>query len=88
MAQAQSGHPAIFFATNATLTGEETIRPRVAGPAQTGYSPATNGNATNITYIQNPGVFFIQGNAMTSTRLPPGDEESSGQLQLRMKLMF
>ena len=29
----------------------------------TGFSPATNGSATSITYIQNPGVFMYPGNA-------------------------
>jgi hypothetical protein len=156
IAQVQSGNPTNFFTTNTTLTGNETIRPSVTGPVQTGYSPATNGNATAVTYIQNPGVFFNQGNAfgnlgrnvvigpgfvnldlslvkntkfgervtwqvradafdvlnhanlqnyapgqlpgmifgsltfglLTGTRFPPGDEGSSRQLQLAMKLMF
>lgn len=156
IAQAQSGNPTNIFTTNTTLTGNENIRPSVTGPIQTGYSPATNGNATAVTYIQNPGVFFNQGNAfgnlgrnvmigpgfvnldvslvkntklsekvnwqiradafdvlnqanlqnyapgsrpgmifgsptfglLTGTRFPPGDEGSSRQLQLAMKLMF
>jgi hypothetical protein len=156
IAQAQSGNPTNFFTTNTTLTGNENIRPSVTGPVNTGYSPATNGAATNVTYIQNPGVFFNQGNAfgnlgrntvigpgfvnldvalvkntkfserltwqiradcfdvlnqanfqnyaptglpgmvfgtptfglLTGTRFPPGDEGSSRQFQLAMKLMF
>jgi hypothetical protein len=156
IAQAQSGNPTNIFTTNTTLTGIETIRPSVTGPIQTGYSPATNGNATNVTYVQNPGVIYNQGNAfgnlgrnvmigpgflsldvslvkntkiterlnwqiradafdilnranlqnyapgplpgmifgsptfglLTGTRFPPGDEGSSRQLQLAMKLMF
>jgi len=63
IAQAQSGNPTNFFTTNTTFTGTQTIRPSVTGPIHAGYSPATNGNATNVTYIQNPGVFFNQGNA-------------------------
>lgn len=45
------------------MTGNQNIRASVTGPIQTGYSPATNGNATNVTDIQNPHVFFDQGNA-------------------------
>jgi hypothetical protein len=63
IAQAQTGNPTNFFTTNTTLTGNQNIRPSVTGPVQTGYSPAPNGNATNVLYIQNPGVFVNQGNA-------------------------
>lgn len=63
IAQAQTGNPTNFFTTNTTLTGFQTIRPSVTGPVNTGFSPAPNGNATNVLYIQNPGVFVNQGNA-------------------------
>ncbi len=63
IAQAQTGNPTNFFTTNNTLTGNQNIRPSVTGPIITGFSPATNGNATAVTFIQNPGVFFNQGNA-------------------------
>jgi hypothetical protein len=39
------------------------LRPSVTGPVQTGYSPAANGNATFVDYIQNPSAFYDQGSA-------------------------
>jgi len=63
IAQAQSGNPTNFFTTNTTLTGNQNIRPSITGPVETGFSPARNGNATAIQYIQNPEVFVNQGNA-------------------------
>jgi len=59
----QTGNPINFHTTNTQVTGLQTLRPNVAGPVVTGYSPATNRNATFVTYIQNPGVLVNQGNA-------------------------
>ena len=59
----QSGNPINFQTTNGTFTGVATLRPSVTGPVHTGYSPGTNNNATYVTYIQNPTVFYNQGNA-------------------------
>jgi outer membrane receptor protein involved in Fe transport len=63
--QVQSGNPINFHTTNTSFTGAATLRPNVAGPVITGYSPATNGNPSFITYIQNRSVFSVsnQGNA-------------------------
>ena len=61
--QLQSGNPINFHTTNTAFTGAATIRPSVTGPVQTGFTPATNRNATNVTYIQNPSVFVNPGNA-------------------------
>lgn len=61
--QLQSGNPINFFTTNAAFTGTATLRPSVIGPVQTGFSPARNGNATFVSYIQNPSVFYNPGNA-------------------------
>ncbi len=57
----QSGNPINFRTTNASFTGSATLRGSVTGPVQTGFTPARNGNATYVTYIQNPSVFFDQG---------------------------
>ncbi len=61
--QTQSGNPVTFFSTNRTFNGAGTLRASVTGPVQTGYSPAVNGNASFVQYIQNPSVFVNQGNA-------------------------
>jgi hypothetical protein len=61
--QLQSGNPINFHTTNAAFTGQGLLRPSVTGPVQAGFGPATDGNATHVAYIQNPGVFFNQGNA-------------------------
>ena len=61
--QIQTGNPINFHTTNTSLTGAATVRPDVTGPIQTGYSPATNGSATNVTYVQNTSVFINQGAA-------------------------
>jgi len=61
--QMQTGNPINFHTSNTAFTGLGTLRPNVTGPVQTGYSAATNKNATYVTYIQNPGVFVNQGNA-------------------------
>jgi hypothetical protein len=39
------------------------VRATVTGPVQTGFIPSSNGNATFVGYIDNPVVFFDQGNA-------------------------
>jgi outer membrane receptor protein involved in Fe transport len=63
IAQVQSGNPINFHTTNSAFTGLTTLRPSVTGPVITGYSPATNGSATAVSYIQNQTVFYNQGNA-------------------------
>ncbi|MFY9725710.1 MAG: carboxypeptidase regulatory-like domain-containing protein [Bryobacteraceae bacterium] len=64
----QSGSPFNIHIANTSLTGVGSLRPDVTGPLVTGFSPATNGSPTNITYIQNAGlpgqssnVFVVQG---------------------------
>ena len=58
----QTGNPLNFHISTTTLSGGLTvIRPDVTGPIQTGFTPATNGSASAVTYIQNPQVFFDQG---------------------------
>jgi hypothetical protein len=59
----QSGNPINFKTSNTSFTGAATLRPSVIAPVLTGFSPATNGNATYVTYIQNPSIFFDQGAA-------------------------
>jgi hypothetical protein len=59
----QSGNPINFLTSNGSFTGVATLRASVTGPVHTGYSPGTNNNATYVTYIQNPTVFYNQGNA-------------------------
>ncbi len=61
--QTQSGNPLNFHTSVSGFTGEATLRPNVTGPVQVGFSPATNGSATTVTYVQNPSVFVNQGNA-------------------------
>jgi hypothetical protein len=59
----QSGNPENFHTTNTSFTGEGTLRPNVTGNIITGYTPAYNGSATSIGYIQNPSVLVNQGAA-------------------------
>jgi hypothetical protein len=59
----QSGNPISFKTSNTSFTGAATLRPSVTGPVETGFSPATNGNATYVEYIQNTSVFYDQGSA-------------------------
>ena len=61
--QTQTGNPLNFHTSNAAFTGSANLRPNVTGPVMTGFSPATNGSAPAITYIQNPSVFVNPGNA-------------------------
>jgi hypothetical protein len=61
--QTQSGNPINFHTSNAAFTGSALLRPSVTGSVATGFTPATNGSATSVTYIQNPSVFYNQGNA-------------------------
>lgn len=61
--QSQSGNPINFHTSNAAFTGLATLRPSVTGAVQTGFTPATNGSAAAVTYVQNPSVFVNQGNA-------------------------
>jgi len=59
----QTGNPLNFRTANSAFTGTATLRPNVSGSVITGFSPATNGSATSIAYVQNPGVFIYPGNA-------------------------
>ncbi len=59
----QSGNPINFKTSNTSFTGAATLRPSVIAPVLTGFTPATNGNATYVTYVQNPGIFYDQGSA-------------------------
>jgi len=59
----QTGNPLNFHTANSSFTGLATLRPNVSGTVVTGFSPATNGSATSVTYVQNPGVFIYPGNA-------------------------
>lgn len=61
--QLQTGNPLNIHTTNALFTGLATLRPSITGPVETGFTPARNRSATSVTYIQNPGVFYDQGNA-------------------------
>lgn len=62
---AQSGNPLNFHTTNTTFTGLGTLRPSISGQVITGYTPAANGNAAYVTYVQDPSVFYAPngGNA-------------------------
>jgi hypothetical protein len=60
--QAQAGNPLNFHTSNAALTGSANLRPNVTATPVTGFTPATNGSASTITYIQNPSVFVNPGN--------------------------
>ncbi len=62
---AQSGNPLNFHTTNTTFTGNGNLRPSISGPVITGFTPAVNGNAAYITYVQDPSVFYTAngGNA-------------------------
>jgi hypothetical protein len=61
--QAQSGNPINFHTSVSGFTGSALLRPNVTGNVITGFTAATNGSATSVTYIQNPSVFVNQGNA-------------------------
>jgi Carboxypeptidase regulatory-like domain len=61
--QIQSGNPLTFKTSNTAFTGSANLRPNITGDVITGFTPATNGSATTVTYIQNPSVFVNPGNA-------------------------
>jgi len=63
----QTGNPINFRLSNTSFAGLAVLRPNVTGPVATGYSPATNGSATTVTYIQNPPVFVNQGTTPGTT---------------------
>ncbi len=90
IAQIQSGNPINFHTTNTAFTGAGTLRPSITGPVITGYSPATNGSATAITYIQNPAVFQNQGNAFgnlgRNTIIGPGFSDVDLSVQKSTKI--
>src|SRR5262249_25876877 len=56
-------NPINFHTTNTAFTGAGTLRPNVTGAVMTDYTPARNGNASFVSYIQNPAVFVDQGAA-------------------------
>ena len=57
----QSGNPINFHLSNTSFAGAAVLRPNVTGAVQTGFTPASNGSATAVGYIQNPSVFVNQG---------------------------
>jgi hypothetical protein len=61
--QTQTGNPLNFHTSTSGFTGNANLRPNVSGPVMVGFAPATNGSATAIQYVDNPGVFVNQGNA-------------------------
>lgn len=61
--QLQTGNPLNPHTSNTAFLGAGVQRPNVSGPVETGFSPATNKNATFVTYFQNPSVFSNPGNA-------------------------
>jgi hypothetical protein len=61
--QTQTGNPLNFHTSNSAFTGQALLRPSVTGTVVTGFSPASNGSAAAINYIQNPAVFINPGNA-------------------------
>ena len=63
ISQIQTGNPLNFHTSNSAFTGSALLRPNVTGAVITGFSPATNGSATSVTYIQDPSVLVNQGNA-------------------------
>lgn len=59
----QSGNPITFRTSNTAFTGLQTVRASVTGPVEAGFTPSSNGNATFVGYLLNPGVFVAnQGN--------------------------
>ncbi len=56
----QTGNPTTLMTSNTSFTGIGTVRASVLGPVNVGFSPATNKNATFVTYIQNPSVVVDQ----------------------------
>jgi hypothetical protein len=90
IAQIQSGNPVNFHTTNAAFTGVATLRPSVNAPVMTGYTPAINGSATAVTYIQNPSVFYNPGNAFgnlgRNTVIGPGFADVDVSLQKTIRL--
>jgi carboxypeptidase family protein len=72
----QSGNPMNFVTTNRTFNGSGTLRASVTGPVPVGFIPANNGNAASIGYLDNPMVFYDQGNAFgnlgRNTLIGPG----------------
>jgi hypothetical protein len=61
--QSQTGNPLNFHTSTTTFTGSANLRPNIVGVPDVGFSPAVNGSASSITWIQNPSVFVNQGNA-------------------------
>jgi len=61
--QSQTGNPLNFHTSTATLTGSANLRPNIVGIPEVGLSPASNGSASSVTWIQNPSVFVNLGNA-------------------------
>lgn len=61
--QLQTGNPLTPHTTNTSFLGTGVQRPNVSGPVETGFQPATNGNAAVVTYFDNTSVFSNPGNA-------------------------
>jgi hypothetical protein len=62
--QLQTGNPINIRTTNASLTGiGNELRPSILGAVQTAFTPAPNGSATAVQYIQNRSVIYDQGAA-------------------------
>ena len=64
---AQSGNPINFHLSNTSFVGFALLRPDVVGPVTTGFTPATNGSATTVTYVQDPSAFINQGTTRGTT---------------------
>jgi hypothetical protein len=73
--QTQAGNPINFHTSNSAFTGSALLRPNVTGLVETGFTPATNGSATSVGYIQNPSVLVAGtgfGNLGRNTIIGPG----------------
>ena len=69
----QTGNPLNFHLTNTSFTGLALLRPDVVGDVTTGFTPATNGSPTSVTYIQNPSALINQGTAASGVPLGFGN---------------
>jgi len=64
----QSGNPLNLHITNSSLDGvANLVRPDVVSNPIVGYAPATTGSPTQVTYIQNPSAFVVQGTTPGTT---------------------
>ena len=71
----QTGNPVNLRTTNTSFTGLQTLRPSVAAPVATGYTPAYNGSESFVGYLQ-PNQFSSQiiqfGNLGRNVIIGPG----------------